>query len=68
MALSFIAQPPTPHPAYNPSVWFIDSTNKNLPGFRYIVQIYTSATSALLAEFKVAPRPGELTIQIRKQK
>ena len=59
MALSFIAQPPTPHPAYNPSVWFIDSTNKNLPGFRYIVQIYTSSTAALLAEFKVAPRPGD---------
>ena len=59
MALSFIAQPPKPHPAYNPRVYFIDSTNKNLPGFRYIVQIFNAGTAVLLAEMDIAPRPGD---------
>lgn len=59
MALSFIAQPPKPHPAYNPRVYYIDSTNKNLPSFRYVVQIFNAGTTNLLAEMDIAPRPGD---------
>jgi hypothetical protein len=59
MALSFIATPPKIHPAYNPHVYYIDSTNKNQPSFRYIVEIYNASTVVKLAELEIAPRPGD---------
>jgi hypothetical protein len=57
MALSFVALPPNPHPAYNPHVYYLDSTNKNQPAFRYVVQIFAAGTTTLLAEMDIAPRP-----------
>tara|TARA_R110000868_G_scaffold96419_2_gene265290 strand:- start:1478 stop:2950 length:1473 start_codon:yes stop_codon:yes gene_type:complete len=53
MAQSIIAKPQAFTPAYNPIKYIIDSTNKNLTGFRYIYQVYNGAT--LLGSFKVVP-------------
>jgi hypothetical protein len=60
MAITIISSPNQFQAAYNPIKWVLDSTNKNQPGFRYIVQIYdtgSTASSALLAEMDVAPDP-----------
>lgn len=59
MALSFVALPPKVHPAYNPHVYYVDSTFKNQPSFRYVVQIFNAGTAVLLAELDIAPRPGD---------
>lgn len=53
MAQTIIAQPQAFTPAYNPVKYIIDSTNKNLTGFRYIFQVYNGAT--LKGTFKVLP-------------
>lgn len=53
MAQSIIAKPQAFTPAYNPVKYIIDSTNKNLTGFRYIFQVYNGAT--LKGTFKVLP-------------
>lgn len=45
-------------PAYNPVKFIIDSTNKNLTGFRYIFDIYEAGTSNKIAEYKVLPIYG----------
>lgn len=60
MAITILATPDRVHPGYNPIYWFVDSTNKNLPGFRYIFELklcdfpYTT-----FRELKIAPRPGD---------
>ena len=59
MALTMIAQPPSPSPGYNPMVYYVDSTNKNQPAFRYIMQLYPAGSANLLCEWKVAARPGD---------
>jgi len=59
MAITIIGKPDDIHPGYNPVVYYIDSDNKALPSFRYIIQIFDAGTSNLLREFKVAPRPGD---------
>ena len=59
MAISIVGQPYQIMPAYNPVVYYIYSNNVALPGFRYIIQLYDSGTSNLLAEYKVAPRPTD---------
>ena len=53
MAQTIIAKPQAFTPAYNPIKYIVDSTNKNLTGFRYIYQVYNGAT--LLGSFKVVP-------------
>ena len=55
MAISLKTEPNTKQSGYNPIVWVIDSTNKALPGFRYIVQIFDAGTSNLLVEMDIAP-------------
>jgi hypothetical protein len=57
MAITIISSPNEYHSAYNPVKYKIDSTNKNLPGFRYIVEIYDAGTSNKLVEYDVAPDP-----------
>jgi hypothetical protein len=56
MAQTIIAQPQAFTPAYNPIKYIVDSTNKNLTGFRYIYRVYNGAT--LLGTFKVVPTYG----------
>ena len=45
-------------PAYNNNVWYFDSTNKGLAGYRYVIKVY-SYTTTLLATYRFAPRPGD---------
>jgi len=59
MAITIVGQPYQIMPAYNPVVYYIDSNNKLIAGFRYLVQIYDAGTNTLLREFKVAPRIGD---------
>ena len=56
MAQTIIAQPQSFTPAYNPVKFIIDSTNKNLNGFKYIFDVYNGAT--LIGRFKVLPTFG----------
>jgi len=57
MAITIISQPNEYHSAYNPVKYKIDSTNKNRPGFRYIVEVYDAGTTTKLVEYDVAPDP-----------
>ena len=60
MAVTILAQPDRVHPGYNPIYYWVDSTNKNLPGFRYIFEIkLCSPSTTIIRELKVAPRPGD---------
>jgi hypothetical protein len=56
MAQTTIASPQAFSPAYNPLKFIIDSTNKNLNGFKYIFDVYLSGTSNKIAEYKEMPR------------
>ena len=47
------------NPVYNPLVYMFDSSNKNQTGFRYVVDIYSGATSTKIYEGRVAPRPTD---------
>jgi hypothetical protein len=57
MAITITSSPAQYQAAYNPIKWEIDSNNKNLPGFRYVVQIFEVNTTNLVAEMDVAPDP-----------
>lgn len=56
MAQTTIAEPQIFTPSYNPVKFIIDSTNKNLDGFKYIFDVYSGAT--LIGRFKVLPTFG----------
>jgi hypothetical protein len=58
MAQTTIASPQVITPAYNPVKFQVDSTNKNLTGFRYIFDVYESGTANKIAEYKVLPTYG----------
>jgi hypothetical protein len=58
MAQTTIASPQVITPAYNPVKFIVDSTNKNLTGFRYIFDVYESGTANKIAEYKVLPTYG----------
>ena len=55
MAVSAIVEPNTTTPAYNPVVYWVDSTNKNETGFKYVVDVY-DGSGTQIAEYRVAPR------------
>lgn len=65
MSVSFIQRPSySGMPAYNQIKFISDSTNKNLPGFRYVYSIYPRGATLLsastrLAELFIAPRIGD---------
>lgn len=60
MAITILATPDRVHPGYNPIYYYVDSTNKNLPGFRYIFEIkLCSFPFSTIRELKIAPRPGD---------
>lgn len=56
MAQTTIANPQRFTPAYNPVKYIIDSTNKNLDGFKYVFDVYNGATR--IGRFKVLPTYG----------
>lgn len=55
MAVSIVVEPNTTTPAYNPVVFWVDSTNKSETGFKYVVDVYNSGSNKI-AEYRVAPR------------
>jgi hypothetical protein len=55
MAVSAVVVPENNTPAYNPIVHWVDSTNKNETGFKYVVDVY-DASATKIAEYRVAPR------------
>jgi hypothetical protein len=55
MAMTLKAAPQLLTPAYNPVKFIYDSTNKNLPGFKYVFDIYESGTSNQIAQYRVLP-------------
>ena len=55
MAMTIIAQPQDFTPAYNECKFIVDSTNKNLEGFRYIFEIFQSGTSNRIGYYKALP-------------
>jgi len=55
MAISAIVEPNVTTPAYNPVTWWVDSTNKNETGFKYVIDVYNAAGTKI-AEYRVAPR------------
>ena len=55
MAVSAVVEPNTTTPAYNPVVYWVDSTNKNETGFKYVVDVYDGGGTQI-AEYRVAPR------------
>lgn len=57
MAISIIGAPPGINTAFNVNRWVIDSDNKYLSGFRYLVKVVNSVTSQVIKEFIVPPRP-----------
>jgi hypothetical protein len=59
MAITLIAKPDSFSPAHNPLKFIYDSDNKNLSGFRYVVDVYNAGTSVKVAEYKIAPRVGD---------
>jgi len=56
MAQTTIASPQEFSPAYNQLKFIIDSTNKNLTGFRYIFDVYLAGTVTKIGQYKVMPR------------
>ena len=58
MGMSFIAEPQDFTPAYNEVKFIVDSTNKNLDGFRYIFEVYESGTSNRIGYYKALPTYG----------
>jgi hypothetical protein len=57
MAITLIAKPDLFSPAHNPLKFIYDSTNKNLLGFRYVIDVYDAGTSNKVAEYKIVPEP-----------
>lgn len=55
MAITSVGNPQTLTPGYNPSVWYFNSTNKALPGFRYYVEIWNAAATTLLGTYRFVP-------------
>jgi hypothetical protein len=43
--------------AYNPILYKFDSTNKNQPGFRYVIELFDAGTSNLYVKQLIAPDP-----------
>jgi hypothetical protein len=61
MALTVISSPDVFSPAYNPVVYYINSTNKEELSFRYVVDIfvYINNVKTKVLRKRVAPRPGD---------
>ena len=58
MAMTIIAEPQDFTPAYNECKFIVDSTNKNLDGFRYIFEIFESGTINRIGYYKALPTYG----------
>lgn len=54
MSVSLVGSPQTLTPGYNESVWYFDSSNKNLPGFRYYIEMLNTS-SVVIGTYRFAP-------------
>lgn len=54
MAINIISKPAEFNSGYNPIKYKINSTNKNKPGFRYLVELFDSSSNKI-AEYFIAP-------------
>lgn len=64
-----IGQPVSVHmPGYNPVVWYFDSNRKELPGFKYIVQVIDEDDNVMF-EKSILPdfESGKCVLQIDKE-
>ena len=57
MSISIIGRPDTFTPVFNPIYYYVESSNKNIDGFKYVVDVYTAGTTSRLARYKLFPRP-----------
>lgn len=57
MAISLISSPQDLTPAFNQMIWTFDSTNKNVLGFRYKVDIYDEDNNLIITK-RIAPEPN----------
>lgn len=68
--INIISEPATATSAFNPSIWIVDSVNRNKDGFRYLARIYqtdraVSETLTLVKTVRFLPRPdgkGEIDL------
>jgi hypothetical protein len=58
MATTFIAQPQDFTPAYNECKFIVNSTNKNIAGFRYIFEVFEAGTANRIGYYKALPTFG----------
>jgi len=58
MSVTLISAPQKFAPAYNPMVYVFDSTNKNLPGFKYEIQLLLNDLT-VVKKVLVSPRIGD---------
>ncbi len=58
MATTIIAQPQDFTPAYNECKFIVNSTNKNIAGFRYIFEVFEAGTSNRIGYYKALPTFG----------
>jgi hypothetical protein len=54
ITVSLKGSPQTLSPAYNPSVWYFDSTKKTEPGYRYFVEVYNPA-NVVIGSYRFVP-------------
>lgn len=70
MAITKIGGPDTFTPGYNPMYYYFDSDNKNITGFRYIVDLYRelAGSKVLIKRMRISPRPldGYCAVEISK--
>lgn len=57
MAITIISQPAIINTAFNPNNWVINSTNKDKPGFRYLIVIKESQSNKIIHKSKIIPSP-----------
>lgn len=57
MAITNVGGPGDLTPGFNRVRHYFDSTNKNQPGFRYVVDLYVAGTATLVCSQRVAPSP-----------
>lgn len=57
MAITLLSRVGDIYPAYNPFMVVLTSTNKNLTGFQYLVDLYNKRTGTLIRSLKLQPNP-----------
>lgn len=59
MSVFIVGRPDKFAPVFNEMYFYTDSNNKNQPGFKYILDIYNSATNERMGRYRAYSRPGD---------